>query len=74
MKLEAGNAMLKIFKEYDADTSIIDDFSYYDEREKDLQEKRAKEREFTKANDTSITELADKVAESLHVEEHREIQ
>ncbi|XP_076888664.1 YTH domain-containing protein ECT2-like isoform X2 [Bidens hawaiensis] len=74
VKLEAGNAMLKIFKEYDADTSIIDDFSYYDEREKDLQEKRAKEREFTKANDTSITELAEKVAESLHVEEHREIQ
>ncbi|KAJ0724455.1 putative YTH domain-containing protein [Helianthus annuus] len=79
VKLEAGNAMLKIFKDHDADTSILDDFGFYDEREKDLQEKRAKERDFTKnvsatANDTSINQLADKVAESLHVEEHREIQ
>ncbi|KAL8242878.1 hypothetical protein R6Q59_013180 [Mikania micrantha] len=75
VKLEAGNAMLKIFKDHDADTSILDDFSYYDEREKDLQEKRSKEREFTKnSNDASITQLADKVAESLHVEEHREVQ
>ncbi|KAK1414089.1 hypothetical protein QVD17_29829 [Tagetes erecta] len=79
VKLEAGNAMLKIFKEHDADTSLLDDFSYYDDREKDLQEKRSKEREFTKnipaaVNDTSITQLADKVAESLHVDEHREVQ
>ncbi|KAI7744088.1 hypothetical protein M8C21_029010 [Ambrosia artemisiifolia] len=78
VKLEAGNAMLKIFKDHDADTSILDDFSYYDEREKNLQEKKAKERDLTKnipaaANDTSINQLADKVAESLHVEEHREV-
>ncbi|KAI3711817.1 hypothetical protein L1987_70364 [Smallanthus sonchifolius] len=79
VKLEAGNAMLKIFKDHDAETSILDDFSYYDEREKDLQEKRAKERDFTKnipadVDETSITQLADKVAESLHVDEHREVQ
>ncbi|XP_071742095.1 YTH domain-containing protein ECT2-like isoform X2 [Rutidosis leptorrhynchoides] len=80
VKLEVGNAMLKIFKDHDADTSIIDDFIYYDEREKDLQEKRSKERELTKStsaavNDTTtITQLADKVAESLHVDEHREVQ
>lgn len=78
VKLEVGIAMLRIFKDHDADTSILDDFSYYDEREKDLQEKRSKEqRDFTKStppaavNDTSITQLADKVAESLHVEEHK---
>lgn len=71
VKLDVGNAMLKIFKDHDADTSILDDFSYYDEREKDLQEKRSKERA---VNDTSITQLADKVADSLHVEEHREVQ
>ncbi|MFS7918092.1 hypothetical protein Hanom_Chr03g00196801 [Helianthus anomalus] len=56
--------MLKIFKDHDADTSILDDFGFYDEREKDLQEKRAKERDFTKnvsatTNDTSINQLAD---------------
>ncbi|KAI7731498.1 hypothetical protein M8C21_006299, partial [Ambrosia artemisiifolia] len=74
VKLEAGNAMLKIFKDHDASTSI-----YYDEREKDLQEKRSKERDFAKSipaavNDASIAQLADRVAESLHVEEHREVQ
>lgn len=78
VKLEAGIAMLKIFKDHDADTSILDDFNYYDEREKDLQEKRSKERDFIKntpaVNDTTITQLADKVAESLHVDEHREVQ
>lgn len=79
VKLEVGNAMLKIFKDHAAETSIIDDFSYYDEREKDLQEKRSKERDLAKTipaavNDTSITQLADKVAETLHVEEHREVQ
>lgn len=70
--------MLKIFKDHDAETSILDDFGFYDEREKDLQEKRSKEREFTKntlnVNDTSITQLADKVADSLHVDEKTEIQ
>ncbi|MFS8001388.1 hypothetical protein Hanom_Chr13g01189781 [Helianthus anomalus] len=44
-----------------------------------LLENRAKEWDFTKnvsatANDSSINQLADKVAESLHVEEHREVQ
>nr|XP_043624112.1 YTH domain-containing protein ECT1-like isoform X2 [Erigeron canadensis] len=76
VKLDVGIAMLKIFKDHDADTSIIDDFSYYDEREKDLQEKRSKEKDFTKTdpiavNDISISQLADKVAESLHVEEKK---
>ncbi|MFS7981509.1 putative YTH domain-containing protein [Helianthus anomalus] len=79
VKREAGNAMLKIFKDHDASTSMLDDFGYYDEKEKELQEKKAKERDFTKVmpgvvNDTSITQLADKVAESLHVGEHREAQ
>ncbi|KAD6794886.1 hypothetical protein E3N88_05782 [Mikania micrantha] len=79
VKLEAGNAMLKIFKDHDANTSILDDFGFYDEREKDLQEKRSKEQEPTKnkppvVNDASISRLADKVAESLHLEEHREVQ
>ncbi|CAI9285436.1 unnamed protein product [Lactuca saligna] len=78
VKLEVGIAMLKIFKDHDAETSILDDFGFYDEREKDLQEKRSKDREFTKntlnVNDTSITQLADKVADSLHVDEKTEIQ
>lgn len=34
--------MLKIFKNYDADTSILDDFGFYEEREKIIQERKAR--------------------------------
>ncbi|KAL0824250.1 hypothetical protein Bca101_047927 [Brassica carinata] len=34
VKLRQGIEMLRIFKEYEAHTSILDDFSYYDERER----------------------------------------
>ncbi|XP_024980108.1 uncharacterized protein LOC112517040 isoform X3 [Cynara cardunculus var. scolymus] len=71
VKLEVGIVMLKIFKDHDADMSILDDFSYYDEREKDLQEKRSKVTKSAPAAVNAITQLADKVAESLHVEEDK---
>ncbi|CAH8366101.1 unnamed protein product [Eruca vesicaria subsp. sativa] len=35
VKLRQGVEMLRIFKEYEAHTSILDDFSYYDERERE---------------------------------------
>lgn len=34
--------MLKIFKNYDADTSILDDFGFYEEREKIIQDRKAR--------------------------------
>ncbi|XP_057980558.1 YTH domain-containing protein ECT4-like [Malania oleifera] len=43
VKLEQGIEMLKIFKDYDARTSILDDFVYYDERERSLQERKARQ-------------------------------
>ncbi|XP_023739605.1 uncharacterized protein LOC111887664 [Lactuca sativa] len=76
VKLEEGNTMLKIFKEHDADTSILDDFNFYDEREKSLQEKRTKEQVFSTKNtidDASINRLSDRVANSLQLENQNEV-
>ncbi|CAN8259541.1 unnamed protein product [Cochlearia groenlandica] len=42
VKLEQGTEMLKIFKNFDADTSILDDFGFYEEREKIIQERKSK--------------------------------
>ena len=42
MKLEQGLEMLKIFKNHDDDASILDDFDFYEEREKALQENKAR--------------------------------
>ncbi|KAK8451697.1 hypothetical protein SEVIR_6G252100v4 [Setaria viridis] len=42
VKLEQGLEMLKIFKNHDDDASILDDFYFYEEREKALQENKAR--------------------------------
>lgn len=41
VKLEQGLEMLKIFKEHVTKTSILDDFGFYENRQKLMQEKRA---------------------------------
>ncbi|CAL4919061.1 unnamed protein product [Urochloa decumbens] len=43
VKLEQGLEMLKIFKEHVSKTSILDDFGFYENRQKLMQEKRAKQ-------------------------------
>jgi ribosomal protein S21 len=43
VKLEQGLQMLKIFKEHVSKTSILDDFAFYENRQKLIQEKRAKQ-------------------------------
>ncbi|PKA50920.1 Cleavage and polyadenylation specificity factor CPSF30 [Apostasia shenzhenica] len=48
VKLEQGLQMLKIFKEYSNKTSILDDFSFYEGRQKAMQEKRAKQQQLNK--------------------------
>lgn len=67
VKLEQGLAMLKIFKEHEADTSMLDDFVYYDEKERSLQEKRAKQSSPGKIPDASITQLSENLAGTLHL-------
>ncbi|KAK9169478.1 hypothetical protein Syun_001618 [Stephania yunnanensis] len=43
VNIEQGLEMLKIFKEHSSKTCILDDFGFYEVRQKTLQEKRAKQ-------------------------------
>ena len=75
MKLEQGIEMLKIFKDYDAETSILDDFNFYDEREMTFQEKKARQRVSSTKNDSveladaSIKKLSENLGEALQLED-----
>lgn len=42
VKVEQGVQMLKIFKEHVSKTSILDDFAFYETRQKAMQEKNSK--------------------------------
>ncbi|XP_078430878.1 YTH domain-containing protein ECT2-like isoform X2 [Wolffia australiana] len=48
IKLEQGLQMLKLFKEHVSKTSILDDFLFYEVRQKTMQERRAKQQQFLK--------------------------
>ena len=48
VKLEQGLQLLKIFKEHSSKTFILDDFAFYEARQKTIQEKKAKQQEFQK--------------------------
>uniref|UniRef100_A0A6P4AFA1 YTH domain-containing family protein n=2 Tax=Ziziphus jujuba TaxID=326968 RepID=A0A6P4AFA1_ZIZJJ len=43
VKLEQGIEMLKIFKNYETEMSIIDDFEFYEDRQKAMQERKARQ-------------------------------
>ncbi|KAI3447276.1 hypothetical protein Pfo_003941 [Paulownia fortunei] len=74
VKLEQGIEILKIFKSHDAETSLLDDFNFYDEREKSLMERKAKQRASTTGNTTatvateSINQLSGNLADTLHLD------
>ena len=40
--MEQGIEMLNIFKNYETDMSILDNFDYCEERQKDMQERKAR--------------------------------
>ncbi|KAL6646986.1 hypothetical protein ACP70R_014423 [Stipagrostis hirtigluma subsp. patula] len=48
VKLEQGLQVLKIFKDHVCKTSILDDFGFYDNREKMMQERKAKHQQSLK--------------------------
>lgn len=63
--------MLTIFKNHDAETSLLDDFNFYDEREKALLERKAKQRATPTGNTTatdSVNQLSDNLADALHLD------
>ncbi|XP_039052213.1 YTH domain-containing protein ECT4-like isoform X2 [Hibiscus syriacus] len=43
VKLEQGLEMLSIFKSYETDISILDDFDFYEDRQKAMQERKARQ-------------------------------
>ncbi|XP_042380884.1 YTH domain-containing protein ECT1-like [Zingiber officinale] len=45
VELEKGLQMLKIFKEHINNTSVLDNFAFYEHRQRSMQEKRAKQQE-----------------------------
>lgn len=75
VKLEQGVEILKIFKEYDAQTSILDDFEFYDEREKVLQERKTRQLPKPKPGvsesltDERLNNITDRLDRALHLEE-----
>ncbi|KAJ8753448.1 hypothetical protein K2173_019847 [Erythroxylum novogranatense] len=46
VKLEQGLKMVNIFKNHSSKTSILDDFGFYEKREKIIREKKAKQQQF----------------------------
>ncbi|KAJ4724010.1 evolutionarily conserved C-terminal region 2 [Melia azedarach] len=48
VKLEQGLKLIKIFKDHSSKTCILDDFGFYETRQKTIQEKKAKQQQFQK--------------------------
>ncbi|KAK7396163.1 hypothetical protein VNO78_16974 [Psophocarpus tetragonolobus] len=48
VKFEKGVQIVKIFKEHSSKTCMLDDFEFYETREKTTQEKKSKEQQFAK--------------------------
>jgi hypothetical protein len=75
VKLEQGIEMLKIFKDYDAPTSIIDDFGFYDQCERALKERKAIQQPSLKVDgpgllaDDTINQISDSFVQSLQLDD-----
>ncbi|KAK7336249.1 hypothetical protein VNO77_16785 [Canavalia gladiata] len=55
VKFEKGVQIVKIFKEHSSKTCILDDFGFYEAREKATQDKKSKEQQFPK----QVSKLSD---------------
>lgn len=55
MELEQGVEMLNIFKQYETHSSILDDFYFYEERQKAMEERKAKHQTSTVSVPVAVT-------------------
>ncbi|CAK7345839.1 unnamed protein product [Dovyalis caffra] len=74
VKLEQGIEMLKIFKDHDAPTSILDDFEFYDQCEIALKERKAKQPSLKVDSpgllaDDTINQMSDSLVQSLQLDD-----
>uniref|UniRef100_A0A7C9D7R6 YTH domain-containing family protein n=1 Tax=Opuntia streptacantha TaxID=393608 RepID=A0A7C9D7R6_OPUST len=67
VKLEQGIQVLKIFKSHVSKTSILDDFEFYEARQRALQEKKAKRQQFQKQAKNEIGAGDEKLLRSVDV-------
>ncbi|CAN1340526.1 YTH domain-containing protein ECT2 [Linum perenne] len=76
VKLEHGIEMLKIFKAHDSYTSILDDFEFYDQRERVLKERRSKHQAIQTMDstgllgyDTTISKISNTFAQTVQLDD-----
>ncbi|GLT97450.1 hypothetical protein SLE2022_150150 [Rubroshorea leprosula] len=72
VRLEKGVEMLRIFKDHDAHTSLLDDFGFYDERERVLKDKKARQQANSTTDvisDDPINQMANNLAQTLRLHE-----
>ncbi|XP_039132222.1 YTH domain-containing protein ECT4 isoform X2 [Dioscorea cayenensis subsp. rotundata] len=55
VKLEQGLEMLNLFKDYESEMSILDDFDFYEDREKAMQDRKAKQQQQSNPAGASAT-------------------
>ncbi|XP_052199946.1 YTH domain-containing protein ECT4 [Diospyros lotus] len=74
VKPEQGIEMLKILKDHDAETSILEDFGFYDERETAFQERKVRQRaRNASVADASVSQLAENFTGALQLEDGKEM-
>nr|XP_043630326.1 YTH domain-containing protein ECT4-like [Erigeron canadensis] len=66
--LEQGLQVIKIFKEHSSMQCILDDFEFYEDRQKKIQEKKAKQQQFQKQVWDGKPSLDEKNKEGVKVE------
>ncbi|KAI3706290.1 hypothetical protein L6452_23923 [Arctium lappa] len=73
VKLEQGLQVIKIFKDHCSKQCILDDFEFYEERQKRIQEKKAKQQQFQKQAWEEKATIVEKKKDEVIVAENGEV-